>query len=80
MDAASPVHDVAIVGAGPVGIELAVALGRAGLDAVIFDAGTVGQTMLDWPPGTQWFSSNERISIAGVPLLTTGQQCYWSVR
>lgn len=67
------IAEVAIVGAGPVGIELAVALKRQGVDYLHFDAGQVGQTMFWWPPGTRWFSSNERIAIAGVPLQTLDQ-------
>src|ERR1043166_6111694 len=65
--------EVAIVGAGPIGLELAVALKRHGIPYLHFDAGQVGQTMYNWPPQTRWFSSNERISIAGVPLQTTDQ-------
>ncbi|MCC9600199.1 NAD(P)-binding domain-containing protein [Stieleria sp. JC731] len=64
---------VAIVGAGPIGIELGVALKRAGIEAEIFDAGPIGQTIAWWAPQTRWFSSNERIAIAGVPLLTVDQ-------
>ena len=74
MTDATHTHDVAIVGAGPIGLELAVELKRAGFDAVQFDKGTIGQTMYWWPPATQWFSSNERIAIAGVPLLTPDQR------
>lgn len=65
--------EVAIVGAGPVGLELAVALKRRGISYVQFDAGQIGATMFWWPPGTRWFSSPERIAIAGVPLLTLDQ-------
>ncbi|OYP28292.1 NAD(P)-binding domain-containing protein [Rhodopirellula sp. MGV] len=65
--------EVAIVGAGPIGLELAVALKKAGVDSVVFDAGPIGQTIAWWAPQTRWFSSNERIAIAGVPLLTTDQ-------
>lgn len=72
-DSNVPHHDIAIVGAGPIGLELAVALKKAGLDYVHFEKGQVGQTMFWWPPETHWFSSNERIAIAGVPLLTTDQ-------
>ena len=64
---------VAIVGGGPIGIELAVALKRRGLDCEIFEAGSIGHTISWWAPQTRWFSSNERIAIAGVPLLTTDQ-------
>jgi hypothetical protein len=51
--------------AGPIGLELAVALKRA---ASI----TSTSTQADWPhddvvgPGTRFFTSNERIAIAGV--------------
>ena len=64
---------VAIVGAGPFGLELAVALKRHGIRFEIFDSGAIGQTISWWAPGTRWFSSNERIAIAGVPLLTPNQ-------
>ena len=55
------------------GIELAVALKRAGVDYIHVEGGQVGATMVWWPAGTRWFSSNERISIAGVPLQTLDQ-------
>lgn len=64
------VYDVAIVGAGPIGIELAVALKKAELGCVQFDARQVGHTISWFAPQTRWFSSNERIAIAGVPLVT----------
>src|SRR6476660_6319044 len=66
-------HDVAVVGAGPIGIELAVALKRAGIDYVHFDAKQIGYTISWFAPQTKFFSSNERIAIAGVPLNTADQ-------
>ena len=62
--------DVAVIGAGPIGIELAVALKRAGVDYLQFDAKQVGYTVSWWAPQTKWFSSNDRIAIAGLPLQT----------
>ncbi len=64
---------VVIVGAGPIGLELAVALTRHAIPFEIVDAGAIGQTISWWAPQTRWFSSNERIAIAGVPLLTNDQ-------
>ncbi|MEM6691418.1 MAG: NAD(P)-binding domain-containing protein [Planctomycetota bacterium] len=64
---------IVIVGGGPIGLEMAVAIEHLGGKATIFEAGSVGQTMSWWAPETRWFSSNERISIAGVPLLTPDQ-------
>ncbi|HYE19816.1 MAG TPA: NAD(P)-binding domain-containing protein [Tepidisphaeraceae bacterium] len=66
-------HPIAIIGAGPLGIELAIALKRAGLAYVHFDAKQIGQTISWFPPQTRFFSSNERIAIAGVPLQTPDQ-------
>ncbi len=63
-----------IVGAGPLGIELAVALKRAGIDYVQVEAGQIGQTMLAWPSMMRWFSSSDRITIAGVPIQTVSQE------
>ena len=65
--------DVVIVGGGPIGLETAVVLQRAGLTATILEAGSIGNTMSWWAPQTRWFSSNDRIAIAGVPLLTPDQ-------
>lgn len=59
-----------IVGAGPIGVELAVALKREGIEYVQFDARQVGHTISWWAPQTRFFSSSERIAIAGVPLNT----------
>ncbi len=65
--------DIAIIGAGPIGIELAVALKKAGLSYLHFDARQIGHTISWFAPDTRFFSSNERISIAGVPLQTHDQ-------
>lgn len=65
--------DVAVIGAGPIGIELAVGLKRAGTHYLHFDAKQIGYTISWFPPGTRFFSSNERIAIAGVPLQTADQ-------
>jgi thioredoxin reductase (NADPH) len=65
-----PSAHVAIVGAGPIGLELAVAVKKAGIDYIHFEARQIGHTISWWAPQTRFFSSNERIAIAGVPLIT----------
>ena len=65
--------DVVVVGAGPIGLELAVALKKAGIDYVHLDAKQIGYTISWFPPQTRFFSSNARIAIAGVPLQTADQ-------
>jgi len=69
-----PMHTpLALVGAGPIGLEMAVALRRADLDCVHFDKGQVASTIEWFPPGMTFFSSNDRIAIAGAPLQTLNQ-------
>jgi thioredoxin reductase (NADPH) len=65
--------DVLVVGAGPIGIELAVALKRAGVAYAQLEAGQIGATIEWYAPRTRFFSSSERIEIAGVPLQTLDQ-------
>ncbi len=66
--------DIAIVGAGPIGIELAIALRRANADYVHFEAGQIGETIMGYPRNATFFSSPERLSLAGVQIQTPGQE------
>ncbi|MCA8962719.1 MAG: NAD(P)-binding domain-containing protein, partial [Planctomycetes bacterium] len=63
-----------IVGAGPIGIELHVALRRLGIEVLHVDAGQIAHTIQWYPRDVRFFSSPERIAIAGVPLVTANQE------
>ena len=67
-------HHAAIIGAGPIGIELAVAMKQAGVDYVHFDAGQIGTTIAWYPIQMLFHSSAERLSLAGVPIQEPMQQ------
>lgn len=66
-------HRVILVGAGPIGIELAVVLKQQGVDVLHVEAGALGQTITWYPRQARFFSSPERIAIAGVPLASPDQ-------
>ncbi len=66
--------EVVIVGAGPIGIEMAVGLSCRGVSYVHYEAGSIGWTIGWFAPDTTFFSSSERISIAGVPLQVLAQR------
>lgn len=67
-------HHVAIIGAGPIGLELAVALKQAGVDTVQIDAGQIGSTVEWYPPQMLFHSSSDRLALAGMPIQTANQQ------
>jgi thioredoxin reductase (NADPH) len=67
-------HRVAIIGAGPIGLELAMELKRAGEDYVQIDAGQIGTTITWYPLDMLFHSSADRLAIAGVPIQVPDQQ------
>src|SRR3982751_5274993 len=67
-------HHVAIIGAGPIGIELAVALKQAGVDYIQFDAGQIGTTIEWYPLQMLFHSRSDRLALAGVPIQVPDQQ------
>lgn len=66
--------EVAIIGAGPIGIELAIALQRLGVDYILFEANQIGDAFSKWPPDTHFYSTPEHVALAGVPVHNTNQQ------
>ena len=65
--------EVLIIGAGPIGLELAVALKQAGVNYIHVEAKQIGHTISWWPRNTNFFSTSERIAISGVPIQNNHQ-------
>ncbi len=65
---------IAVIGAGPIGLELAVALKQASLDYIHLDAGPIGTTMTWYPLEMLFHSSADRLAISGVPIQVPDQQ------
>lgn len=68
------VRSVAVIGAGPIGLELAIALKQRGIDYLHLDAAQIGATMQWYPLEMQFHSSAERLAIGGVPIQVPDQQ------
>lgn len=66
--------EVAIIGAGPIGIELAIAFAQTGTDYVLIEANQVGDAFMKWPPNTHFFSTPEHVALAGVPVHNLDQR------
>lgn len=65
--------DVAIVGGGPLGIEMAIALQELGVDYLLFEARQIGHTISTWPPNTRFYSTPEHVALAGFPVQNLDQ-------
>lgn len=60
--------DLAIVGAGPVGLAAAIEARRQGLSAVNLEKGTLLHTIYRWPIETVFFSEAKNLEIGGHPF------------
>ena len=60
--------DVVVVGAGPCGIAAGAAARQAGLSTVLFDRGCMTQSILGYPYYMTFFSTAQKLEIAGVPF------------
>lgn len=70
--AADPGLPVAVIGAGPCGIAAAAALAQAGIPSVVFDRGALVSSIASYPVYMTFFSTAEKIAIAGVPFPVAG--------
>ena len=61
-------HDVLIVGAGPVGLACAIEAKREGLQPLVIDKGTLVNSIVGYPAGMEFFSTPELIEIGGYPF------------
>src|SRR5438132_8183548 len=66
--------DLAVIGAGPCGLAVGVAAKRSGLTAALFDKGAIVSSLLRYPLYMTFFSTPERLEIAGVPFVTSGEK------
>jgi len=66
--------DIAIIGAGPCGLAAAISARRAGLDAVVFDGDCVVSSITQYPTYATFFSTAEKLSLGGLPFVTTGEK------
>jgi thioredoxin reductase (NADPH) len=66
--------DVIVVGAGPIGIEIAIALEQAHVDYILIEARQIGEAISRWPANTYFFSTPEHVALAGVPVHNLDQR------
>jgi thioredoxin reductase (NADPH) len=66
--------DVVIVGAGPCGLAAAIAIERAGWNALILEASCVVSSIAGYPTYLTFFSTAERLEIGGMPFVVATEK------
>ncbi len=64
--------DVLIVGAGPIGLCCAIEAQNRGLSYLVIEKGTSVNSLYNYPLNMQFFSTADKLEIAGVPFISTG--------
>lgn len=63
-------YDLAVIGAGPTGLACGLRAEKLGLSHVIFDRGTVVNTVVGYPTWMTFFSTPDRLSLENLPFTT----------
>ena len=66
--------DVAIVGAGPIGIQTAILAKRAGLRYVVLEKGAIVNAIYGYPTYMTFFTTSDRLEVGGHPLVTATEK------
>jgi len=61
-------HDIIVIGAGPVGLACAIEAKREGLTALLIDKGALVNSLVGYPAKMEFFSTPELIEIGGDPF------------
>ncbi len=64
------VTDIIVVGAGPAALSVLHAAKEAGLTALAIDKGPLCSALCSHPTYMRWFSTTDKLELAGFPLLT----------
>jgi thioredoxin reductase (NADPH) len=68
----APAVDLLVVGAGPVGIAVAIEASRSGLSARVVEKGALCNTLVGWPESLVFFSTPGLLEIGDLPFVTSG--------
>ncbi len=61
-----------IVGAGPIGLAVAISARRRGINCLVIDAGAIVNSIASYPVGMQFFTTPERLEIGDHPITCSG--------
>ncbi len=63
-------YDIIIIGGGPIGLACGLEAKKADLKYLIFEKGTLVNSLYNYPVNMTFFSTSERLEIGGVPFVS----------
>lgn len=63
---------VAIIGAGPIGLAVAIELQKRGIKSVILEKGTLVNSLFHYPTNMTFFSTSDKLEIGNIPFISHG--------
>lgn len=63
-----PDLDLVVIGAGPTGLAIGAAARGAGLEVLLVEKGSLTNSIREFPTDLEFFTSRDKLEIAGVPL------------
>ncbi|MDX5340083.1 MAG: YpdA family putative bacillithiol disulfide reductase [Cyclobacteriaceae bacterium] len=66
------IHDLIIIGGGPIGLACGIEAQKAGLDYLILEKGALCNSIYNYPVNMTFFSTSERLEMAGIPFMSIG--------
>lgn len=63
--------DIAIIGAGPIGINCALECKKRDWHYVVFEKGTLTNSIFNYPKNMTFFSTSEKLEIDNIPFIST---------
>jgi len=65
-------YDLLILGAGPIGLACGIEAKKAGLNYLILEKGALCNSIYNYPVNMSFFSTSERLELAGIPFMSVG--------
>ena len=64
------IHDLIIIGAGPIGLACGIEAQNKNLDYLIFDKGCLVNSLYHYPLNMTFFSTSDKLEIGGIPFIS----------
>lgn len=66
------IHDLIVIGGGPIGLACGIEAGKAGLNYLILEKGTLCNSIFNYPVNMTFFSTSDRLELGGIPFMSVG--------